>query len=182
MREFYATRADAESVAEFIRIWRNRYGNADAPLYLAGESFGVTRAANVADVLESRDTRVRGVVLMGLEPPIGHISDTMRVALLVPSFTVAALTHGKLAPDLQRDVAGTMRQSEQWSRAVFADAFSHVAALTDSQRDSVVRTLSRFTGLPVSAIDPRTFVIPYPASARHCCAPRESSSACTTSG
>ena len=43
--EFYQTRGDAESVAEFIRVYRTRFDAFDAPLFLAGESYGVTRAA-----------------------------------------------------------------------------------------------------------------------------------------
>ena len=162
MHEFYSTRGDAESVAEFIRVWRARYGNPDAPLFLAGESYGVTRASNVADALEGRDTHVRGVILMGLEPPLGHISDTLRAALEVPSYTVAALTHGRLAADLQSRPDVAMQQSEQWSRDVYAGALARAASLGDAERDSVRRTLSRYTGLDASAIDHASLVVPYP--------------------
>ena len=41
--EFYQTRGDAESVAEFIRVYRNQFDAWDAPVVLAGESYGVTR-------------------------------------------------------------------------------------------------------------------------------------------
>src|SRR5262249_13174628 len=43
--EFYQTQGDAESVAEFIRVFRNRFEVWDSPIFLAGESYGVTRAA-----------------------------------------------------------------------------------------------------------------------------------------
>ena len=43
--EFYSNRGDAESVAEFIRVYLQRTEQWDAPLFLAGESFGVLRAA-----------------------------------------------------------------------------------------------------------------------------------------
>ena len=71
--EFYQTRGDAESVAEFIRVYRNRFDANDAPLVLAGESYGVTRAAAVADVLERRGTRVSGTILIGLALPLGSL-------------------------------------------------------------------------------------------------------------
>src|SRR5262245_52682862 len=58
--EFYQTRGDAESVAEFIRVYRNRFEANDAPLILAGESYGVTRAAAVADTIGRRGVRVTG--------------------------------------------------------------------------------------------------------------------------
>jgi carboxypeptidase C (cathepsin A) len=166
MHEFYSTRGDAESVARFIGLWRARYSSAGAPLFLAGESYGVTRAANVADILESQGTRVRGVILMGLEPPVGHISDTLRAALAVPSYTVAAFTHHKLAPELQHDLRATMEQAERWASVDYASMLQHVATLTDAQRDSVARTLARFTGLDASGIDRKTLVVPVMQFAR----------------
>ena len=44
----------------------------------AGESYGVTRAAAVADVLERRGTRVSGAVLIGLALPLGSTTAEQR--------------------------------------------------------------------------------------------------------
>ncbi len=74
--DFYQTRGDAESVAEFIRVFEARFGRWAAPVYLAGESFGVTRAAGVAEVLGRRRIPVRGVVLIGLTLPLEPIPPT----------------------------------------------------------------------------------------------------------
>lgn len=161
MSEFYQTRGDAESVAEFIRVYRRRYDADDAPLFLAGESYGVTRAANVADVLERRGTAVRGIVLLGLEPPLGVIPANLRSALSVPNYTIAAFTHRKLAPELQRDLQTTLRQVEVWSSTTYASALARAGALTEAERDTIVRTLSRFTALSASVIDRQTLVVPY---------------------
>src|SRR5262245_16622220 len=72
--EFYQTRGDAESVAEFIRVYRNRFEAWEAPLFLAGESYGVTRAAGVAEVLQRRRIAVNGVILIGLALPLGQLT------------------------------------------------------------------------------------------------------------
>jgi carboxypeptidase C (cathepsin A) len=161
MPEFYQTRGDAESVAEFIRVYNLRYGASGAPMFLAGESFGLTRAAHVADVLERRGTTVRGVVLMGLEPPLGRLPDSLRVALAVPNYTIAAHVHRKLAPDLERDFPATLRQVESWSSTDYARALGRVKALTPKARDSVARALARFTGLSEAVIDRKALVVPY---------------------
>ena len=73
-REFYSDRGDAESIAEFIRVYLARAERWDAPLFLVGESFGVRRAGRVADVLERHGTAVRGVVLMGLALPLDTLA------------------------------------------------------------------------------------------------------------
>jgi carboxypeptidase C (cathepsin A) len=161
MPEFYQTRGDAESVAEFIRVYRLRYGASDAPIFLAGESFGVMRAAHVADVLEQKGTTVRGVVLMGLEPPLGKLPDSFRVALAVPNYTIAAHVHGKLAPELERDFHATLRQVESWSSNEYARALGRARTLSPSGRDSVAGALARFTGISDAVIDRKTLVLPY---------------------
>lgn len=157
--EFYNTRGDAESVAEFIRVYRRRYGAEDAPLFLAGESFGVTRAAGVADALERRGTNVRGVILLGLALPLGSTSDMMRTALALPTLTVAAFTHKKLAPELQRDLQNTLGQAGQWATGEYAPALMRKETLGDSQRTAIIRGLSRFTGLDASSIDRNELVV-----------------------
>jgi carboxypeptidase C (cathepsin A) len=157
--EFYQTRGDAESVAELIRVYRTRYDAFDAPLFLAGESYGVTRAAGVAEALESRGTEVRGVILLGLALPLGSIPPSMRTALGLPGLTIAAFTNRKLAPDLQRDFAATVTQAETWAGADYARALARRDSLSEAERDSIVRTLARFTGLEVSRIDRRSLTI-----------------------
>jgi len=158
-REFYQNRGDAESVAEFIRVYRTRYDGFDAPLFLAGESFGVTRAAGVADALETRGTEVRGVILLGLALPLGTIPPMTRAALGLPGLTIAAFGNGKLSPDLQRDMAATVKQAETWASGDYARALGRRDSLSAAERDSVVRALSRFTGLDRSLIDSRTLTV-----------------------
>ena len=157
--EFYQTRGDAESVAEFIRVYRTRFDALDAPLFLAGESYGVTRAAGVAAALGTRGTDVRGVILLGLALPLGSMSPAMQTALGLPSLAVAAFTNGKLAPDLQRDLAATMKQAESWATAVYAGALARSDSLGAAERDSIVRGVSRFTGLDPALVDRKTLTV-----------------------
>jgi len=157
--EFYQTRGDAESVAEFIRVYRTRFDAFDAPLFLAGESYGVTRAAGVAAALETRGTAVRGVILLGLALPLGSMSPPMRTALGLPSLAVAAFTNRKLASDLQRDLAATMKQAESWATTVYAGALARGDSLGAAERDSIVRGVSRFTGLDPTLVDRKTLTV-----------------------
>jgi carboxypeptidase C (cathepsin A) len=157
--EFYQTRGDAESVAELIRVYRTRFDAFDAPLFLAGESYGVTRAAGVAEALESRGTDIRGVILLGLALPLGAMTPATRAALTLPTLAVAAFANGKLSPDLQRDLAATQAQVQLWAEREYAQALAQPNALTEPQRDSIVRGVARYTGLDVGAIDRRTLVV-----------------------
>ena len=62
--EFYGTVGDVNSVTEFIRAWRLLHGVEDAPVFLAGESWGAGRAAHVGYALEKRGITVNGLVLI----------------------------------------------------------------------------------------------------------------------
>jgi carboxypeptidase C (cathepsin A) len=157
--EFYQTRGDAESVAEFIRVYRNRYEVWDAPLFLAGESFGVRRAAGVADVLQRRGITVSGLILMGAGLPMGNLTDAQRTALALPTFTAAAFINKKLSPDLQKDLQTTLRQAEAWARKDYAAALARRDDLNDDERQVIITQLSRFTGLTPSKILPESISV-----------------------
>jgi carboxypeptidase C (cathepsin A) len=160
---FYQTRGDAESVAEFIRVYRNRFEAWDAPVFLTGESFGVTRAAGVAEALERREIRVSGAILIGLALPLGQLTTEERIALNVPTYTAAAFAHRKLASDLQGgDLQSTLRKAEAWAATRYAPALARRDSLSEAERDDVVRDLARFTGIAASLIDRKTLAITMP--------------------
>src|SRR5215471_10053318 len=170
--EFYQTRGDAESVAEFIRVYRNRFEAWDAPIFLAGESYGVIRAAGVADVLQRRGISVSGVVLMGLQLPVGQLSNDQRTALSLPHYTAAAFANRRLEPALQSDLQSTLRQAEEWAQTSYVAALARKDQLDESGRQAVVAQLSRFTGLEAKAIDAKTLTIPMEAFTKQLLADR----------
>ncbi|HKA01698.1 MAG TPA: hypothetical protein VKE70_34535, partial [Candidatus Solibacter sp.] len=157
--EFYQTRGDAESVAEFIRVFRNRFEAWDAPLFLAGESFGVTRAAGVADALQRRRINVNGVILIGLALPLGQLTGEMRTALMLPTLTAAAFANKKLAPELQSELQATLRLAEAWAQTEYAAALTRRDSIGDSERQAAIAQLSRFTGIDAGRLDAKTLSI-----------------------
>ena len=158
--EFYSTLGDIASVAEFVRVYLTRFDAWDVPLILTGESYGVWRAAGVAEALEQRNIKVAGVILISGGVGAGNpVSDDMRAALFVPTRTAAAFSHKKLSPELQKDLSTTLKQSETWAQTVYAPALANRDKLSDAERQAILAQLSRFTGLDVSLIDPKTLII-----------------------
>ena len=158
--EFYSNRGDAESVAEFIRVYLQRTEHWDAPLFLAGESFGVLRAARVAEVLGRHRTPVRGVVLLGLGLPLGALTPPMQAALAVPTYTAAAFANGMLAPPLSDDRDAAIRSAREWAMRDYAPALARLDALTAEQRGAIRAELARYTGVKADRIDAKSLVIP----------------------
>lgn len=143
---FYTPDGDAASIAEFIRVYLTRTNLWDHPLYLAGESYGVVRAAGVAVELHRRAIPVVGAILIGLDIPLGKLTGAERDALLVPTYTAAAAFHNRLATPLTNDSA-SVQKAKQWARSHYATALGERGALTTPERAVVADSLRRYTGL-----------------------------------
>src|SRR6266705_1504793 len=61
---FFGLNGDIESVGEFIRMYLTRYERWTSPLFLAGESYGTTRASALSGYLIGRGIAFNGIVLI----------------------------------------------------------------------------------------------------------------------
>jgi carboxypeptidase C (cathepsin A) len=135
-------------------VYRTRFDLFDAPMFLAGESYGTWRASGVAEALERRGQQVAGVILISGGIQMGSVSpDAVRVALFVPSRTATAFYHRRLAPELMRNEEAALKEAETWALAEYAPAWEHRDRLTDAERDQIVAQLARYTGVDPSSID-----------------------------
>lgn len=64
--DYYGLHEDAESIAEFVRIWLTENGRWNSPKYVAGESYGTTRAAALTEKLQGgwNGVALNGVILV----------------------------------------------------------------------------------------------------------------------
>src|SRR5262245_33962761 len=156
--EFYQSPGDAESVAEFIRVCRLRLNAFESPIYLMGESYGVTRASLVVEALTRRRTKVNGVILLsGAFPLEGEIPAPLRKTLSLPIWTSAAHRHRKLPPDLQQSsMDAALNASRAYAEGEYARALARIDTLSQAERDDVIGRLAWFTGLPASQINAKT--------------------------
>jgi carboxypeptidase C (cathepsin A) len=158
--DFYGVREDIAATREFIRVYRTRFDAWDAPVYLAGESYGTWRASGTAAAMEENGEHVAGVMLISGGIPVGPVaSPEMRAALFLPTRVATAAYHHRLAPDLQRDTARAMREAEEWGRTVYAPALVNRDALTPNERRAIITRLARYTGLDTILIDRKTLVV-----------------------
>ena len=159
--QFYGTRGDVASVAEFVRVWLLRHDAEAAPLYLAGESWGAGRAASVAHALQARGRRVAGLVLIsgGWGLNTEYVPAALRRALGVVDMAGAALFHGRTAPELGTGLAAVQRAADSWARERYAPALERLESLDDAGREAIATALARFTGLPADKIDRRRLEI-----------------------
>jgi carboxypeptidase C (cathepsin A) len=159
--EFYNTLGDHQSVAEFIRVWRLRFGAQEAPVFLIGESFGTWRAAGVAEIMAKRGQHVAGIVLISGGAGVGPGYDTRpeRASFRIPNRAATALHHSRLDKTVGADRETVMMAAEKWASEVYAPALARIIDLTDAEREKVARELARYTGIPESAVDRKTLEV-----------------------
>ena len=156
-KKFWGVKGDIEAFSEFIRLYITRNERWSSPLFILGESYGTTRAAGIAGYLADRGISFNGITLLSSVLNFETLEETntndQPYIFLIPSFTMIAAYHHKLAPDLAQDLNRTRQESEQWAFGDYAQALAKGDALTPQEREKVIEQLSRYTGLSKEVVD-----------------------------
>jgi carboxypeptidase C (cathepsin A) len=150
--KFFGLQGDIESVGEFIRLYLTRYERWTSPLFLAGESYGTTRASALSGYLIDRGIAFNGIIListiMNFETTNFAPGNDIAYALFLPSYAATAWYHKKLTPDLQSvPVAAVAAEAEAWASNEYTLALEKGDKLSGPARQEVILKLSRYTGL-----------------------------------
>ena len=156
-KKFWGVKGDIEAFSEFIRLYITRNERWTSPLFLFGESYGTTRSAGIAGYLADRGISFNGITLLSTVLNFETLEDNntndQPYVFLIPSFTMIAGYHHKLAPDLAQDKNKARQESEQWASTEYAQALAKGDSLTPQERQKVIDQLARFTGLSKEVID-----------------------------
>ncbi|HUI42108.1 MAG TPA: peptidase S10 [Terriglobia bacterium] len=157
-KKFWSVQGDIESVGEFIRLYLSRNERWNAPLFLAGESYGTTRAAGLSGYLIEHGVALNGILLvstvLNFETLEFARGNDLPYVLYLPSYTSTAWYHKKLAPDLQQqDLTKTLAEVKAWAGTDYAAALARGDALSPDERAAVIDKLSRYTGLSKTYVD-----------------------------
>jgi carboxypeptidase C (cathepsin A) len=147
--EYHGFGRDIDAVAELIRLWTTRHGRWMSPKYLAGESYGTTRASAVAAQLQSRfGLYLNGIILISSVIDMGTIRFTegndLSAALYLPTYACLAHYHG-LHGD--RSLEEVRRQAEDLAEHDYPHALARGARLTSDERADMARRVAEVTGL-----------------------------------
>jgi carboxypeptidase C (cathepsin A) len=156
--QFFGDSADLDSIGEFIRLWTTRHERWLSPKYLCGESYGVFRAAGLADYLRSRyGMYLNGLILVSGVLDFATIwnnaGNDVPYPLVLPAFTAAAHFHNKLPPDLQSDLPQALAEARAFAGGEYAAALERGNALSTNDRKKIVAELARLTGLKPAVIE-----------------------------
>src|SRR5581483_5609669 len=160
-KEFYGVDQDAHAFAQFIGKFLSQYGRWNSPKYLFGESYGTTRSAVLANVLETeQNIDLNGVILLSqilcftndIDVPQFDPGVDQAYELGLPTFAATAWYHHKL-PNQPKELKPFLAEVEKFAMTDYAVALNAGSTLEPERKKAIEEKLHEYTGLPVSYID-----------------------------
>ena len=150
-KQFLGYTEDIESVGEFIRLYSTKYQRWNSPKFLAGESYGTTRAAGLSGYLQDKyNMYINGISLissiLNFQTARFQPGNDLPYALFLPTYTAMAFYHKKIAPEYS-DLQKTLREVEHFALNEYSNLLMKGDLATDNEVNSVVEKLSKYTGL-----------------------------------
>jgi carboxypeptidase C (cathepsin A) len=147
---------DIDVLAATIRNWLTRHGRWDSPVYLAGESYGTTRAAGAANRLLDLGIALSGLILVScaidLQCLVFEPKNDLPYALFLPAFAGVAQYHGKLTGEAGKSGAAARAAAEDFVKTQYLAALHAGARLSDAEKSRLAETISALIGLPAALI------------------------------
>ncbi len=157
--EFWGLAEDARSMADFIQAWTTANGRWNSPRFLLGESFGSTRAAAVANLLEGDDYTIalNGLVFVsqaldytGSSP---YVDDNLvAYVTYLPTMAATAWYHGRIEPRPD-DLEAFLDDARRFATDELLPALFKGNTLAEAERMRLQARLAYFTGLSEDYID-----------------------------
>jgi carboxypeptidase C (cathepsin A) len=157
-KAFFGVDPDAHAFAEFISQFLTKYGRWNSPKYLFGESYGTTRSAVLANILENENSvDLNGVILLSqilsfdtsIDGPQFNPGIDLPYELALPTFAATAFYHHKL-PQQPAALEPFLEEVKQYALGDYAQALMAGSRLSEAQKQVVAEKLHQYTGLPVA--------------------------------
>jgi len=152
--QFHGIIEDANWFADFIYQYITRNERWASPKFLIGESYGTTRSAELAGVLQQKhEVYLSGVVLVSSVAFANWGADD-RSEFYLPTYTVTAWYHHLLASDLQSlTVEQVAQKAREFAHGEYAAALQKGDDLPPAEYQKIVQALAHFTALSPKYIE-----------------------------
>ncbi len=157
-KAFWGVDEDAHAFARFIARFITRYNRWNSPKYLFGESYGTTRSAVVANVLENeKNIDLNGVILLSqifnfatdIDGAHQNPGVDLPFQLALPTYAATAWYHKKL-PQQPPALEPFLKEVEDFAMGDYARALSQGTDLSATDKQATAEKLHNYTGLPVA--------------------------------
>jgi carboxypeptidase C (cathepsin A) len=157
-KDFWGVDGDANAFARFIARFITKYNRWNSPKFIFGESYGTTRSAVLADLLETRhNIDLNGVVLLSqifnftadIDRPSANPGVDLPYELALPTFAATAWYHKKL-PNQPTALEPFLKEVEEFAMGPYAHALALGTDVSAEEKKQVAEKLHEYTGLPVA--------------------------------
>lgn len=152
--DYHGFSGDRDLVGEAVRMWLTRNNRWLSPKFLAGESYGTTRAAALAGHLAQRHgIAFNGIMLISAVLDFGTVvftdgNDAPYVHIL-PTYAAVAHFHGKHPG---RTLAEVVAEAQQFADTDYTLALARGSRLPEQDRGAIAERLAELTGLGVDYV------------------------------
>jgi carboxypeptidase C (cathepsin A) len=157
-KAFWGVDEDANAFARFIARFITKYNRWNSPKYIFGESYGTTRSAVLANILENhKNIDLNGVILLSqifnfttdIDSPTGNPGVDLPYVLALPTYAATAWYHKKL-PQQPLSLEPFLKDVEEFAMGPYAHALALGTDLTLAEKQQVAEKMHESIGLPVA--------------------------------
>jgi carboxypeptidase C (cathepsin A) len=161
-KTFFSVDGDAKAFSDFITQFLGKYGRWNSPKYLFGESYGTTRSAAVAKILqEDLSVDLNGVILLSQilcfdaspDAPQFNPGVDLPYQLSLPTYAATAWFHKKLPDGQPAQLPPFLAEVEHFAMTDYAVALSAGNTLDPAQKKAIAEKLHHYTGLPADYLE-----------------------------
>jgi carboxypeptidase C (cathepsin A) len=160
-KAFYGVDQDAHAFANFIVEFLSRHNRWNSPKYLFGESYGTTRSAALANILQSEKALdLNGIVLLSqilnfddsVDQPQFNPGVDLPYVLALPTYTATAWYHKKL-PTQTGALEPLLKEVENFALTDYSQALAAGSTLSAERKSAIAAKLHDYTGLAADYIE-----------------------------
>ncbi|MGA2351010.1 MAG: peptidase S10 [Terracidiphilus sp.] len=156
-KAFWGVDEDASAFARFIQRFITKYNRWNSPKYIFGESYGTTRSAVLANILEQKATDLNGIILLSqifnfttdIDGPTGNPGVDLPYMLALPTYAATAWYHKKLSQQ-PAGLEPFLKEVEDFAMGPYSHALALGTDLSVEEKQQVAEKLHVYTGLPVA--------------------------------
>jgi len=153
VNQFHGYNEDVASVGDFIRLYVTKNERWTSPKFIAGESYGTTRAAGLSGYLQDNyNMYLSGITLISSVLNFQLIDfkngNDMPYIYFLPTYANTAQYYHKLGPELQNlPVAELTKKAEQFAKGTYTRFLSEGDEASAQLTNEVIDSLNYFTGI-----------------------------------
>jgi carboxypeptidase C (cathepsin A) len=157
-KAFWGVDEDGHAFARFIARFLGKYDRWNSPKYLFGESYGTTRSAVLANILENeKDIDPNGVILLSqifdfssdIDAANANPGIDLPYETGLPTYAATAWYHHKL-PNQPADLLPFLKEVETFAMGDYTHALQQGTDLPQAEKQAIAEKLHEYTGLSVS--------------------------------